>query len=502
MKRNVFVLVLLGVLALSSLAPVLAQDEGLLIYADDTRIGVMQDVADRFTAEYGVPVELREIGGPEGRDDLLNFGAAGESADILIGAHDYIGPLVANGAIVPIDLTGMEDQFLPAALNMFTYQGQVWGLPFAIESTALIRNTDLVPDPPATWEEVADLCLELRDAGLAEYSILIQENDTYHMSPVFTAFGGYIFGFNEDGSYNPADIGFASEGMLAFGEWIGSMVETGCLIPGVDNDVATEYFNSGETAMWITGPWFQDRLDDSGVPYAITPFPGTEAGGTPAQLGGTQGFYISAFSQNQLLAETFVLDYVATPETMQALFEANPRPPAYLAVDTSAYPHIQEWTDAVATAAPMPVIPEMNAVWASGNNAFTLILQGADPTETLLTANDQIVEAIDLARELSSGRTVVLVGSLQAAAGCDGDWNPGCLTTKLEDQGDGIYSASFTLPAGDYEYKIAINGSWDENYGADGVPGGDNITLSLSEETDVTFTFDDNTHVVTAIVNE
>jgi hypothetical protein len=255
--------------------------------------------------------------------------------------------------------------------------------------------------------------------------------------------------------------------------------------------------------MFVTGPWHSTRIVETGIPYGISPFPGTVAGGVAAQLSGAEGFVISAFSENQLLAETFLLDYVATLETMQLLFDRNPRPPAFAGVDTSADPNLGLFAIAAETAQAMPAIPEMGAVWASANDAFTLILQGADPVETLTTANEQIAIAIEQAQALATGRTVVLVGSLQAAAGCDGDWDPGCLTSKLEDEGDGIiYSATFTLPAGDYEYKIAINGTWDENYGADGVNGGDNIMLSLSEEMDVTFTYDDETHVITDSVNE
>jgi hypothetical protein len=59
------------------------------------------------------------------------------------------------------------------------------------------------------------------------------------------------------------------------------------------------------------------------------------------------------------------------------------------------------------------------------------------------------------------------------------------------------------VPAGEYEYKIALQAGWDENYGANGVAGGDNIKLSLMADTEVTFTFDDNANpkVITDSVN-
>ena len=39
-------------------------------------------------------------------------------------------------------------------------------------------------------------------------------------------------------------------------------------------------------------------------------------------------------------------------------------------------------------------------------------------------------------------------------------------------------AARSTCPAGSYEYKVALNGAWDENYGAGGAPGGADIPLT------------------------
>ena len=58
-------------------------------------------------------------------------------------------------------------------------------------------------------------------------------------------------------------------------------------------------------------------------------------------------------------------------------------------------------------------------------------------------------------------------GSFQSELGCPGDWDPDCLRSWLQDlDGDGIYTfATTAIPAGSYEGKVAINESWDENYG-------------------------------------
>lgn len=96
----------------------------------------------------------------------------------------------------------------------------------------------------------------------------------------------------------------------------------------------------------------------------------------------------------------------------------------------------------------------------------------------------------------SAPKQVVLVGNLQTELGNGGDWDPSSSKTQMNYQGDGLYSFTGTLPAGTYEYKIAIGGNWDENYGAGGAPGGSNIQLTVSKQKEVTFQYNDNTHTI------
>jgi pullulanase-type alpha-1,6-glucosidase len=98
--------------------------------------------------------------------------------------------------------------------------------------------------------------------------------------------------------------------------------------------------------------------------------------------------------------------------------------------------------------------------------------------------------------------TVVIAGTVQSVLGCPGDWQPDCTETALTfDAQDQLWSATFTLPAGEYEYKAALNESWDENYGANAARDGANIPLVLTEETDVRFLFQPSSGWVADSVN-
>ncbi len=97
---------------------------------------------------------------------------------------------------------------------------------------------------------------------------------------------------------------------------------------------------------------------------------------------------------------------------------------------------------------------------------------------------------------------VTIAGSLQSELGCAGDWDPACSTTRLAyDADDGMWQATFDLPAGTYEYKAALNDSWDENYGASAQSGGANIPLNLAASTRVKFYYDHETHWITDSLN-
>ena len=94
-------------------------------------------------------------------------------------------------------------------------------------------------------------------------------------------------------------------------------------------------------------------------------------------------------------------------------------------------------------------------------------------------------------------------GSFQSEIGCPDDWQPDCLRSWLQDpDGDGTYAfTTAAIPAGDYEAKVAINESWDENYGAGGVQDGPNIPFSVpADGLTVTFTYVPATHLLTITV--
>ena len=109
-----------------------------------------------------------------------------------------------------------------------------------------------------------------------------------------------------------------------------------------------------------------------------------------------------------------------------------------------------------------------------------------------------------LAQEEAVPDTATIAGTMQSELGCSGDWMPGCETTNLTyDANSDVWIGTFNVTPGNDQdkmgprYKVALNGSWDWNYGKNASQGGADIPLVVDELIDVTFYYDNKTHNIT-----
>ena len=464
----------------------------LKIWADDTRTPILQGLADDFLAEYNVALDVQDLGVVQDiRSQVIIANPAGEGPDIFIGVHDWLGALVESGLVAPIDLGDKSDEFVQSNLDAFTYtDGQLYGLPYASENLGFFYNTDLVPEPPTTWDEVLEISRTLQAEGEVQYAIAVSTGPLYNALPIQTAFGGYIFGLDDSGAWNPDDVGLDSTGEVDAVTWMTDAVNEGLMPDTFDYETAHSLFETGQIPFLMAGPWALDRIRASGVPYAVAPF--FPDNGVPFL--GVQGFMINAFSDNVLLAQAFLTEFVATEDTMQLLYETGLRPSSFKSVlATTDDPDLMAMGQAGASAMPMPNIPEMGSVWSAADNGITLAVTGQQtPEEAMTDAATQI-------RTLIAGALAGMVnlpGSYQSLSGCGSDWDPACEATGMVEGDDGMYTLTIDVPAGDYEFKVALNGDWTVNYGSDGAQDGPNYTLSLPADSTVTFTYDPDTHLV------
>ncbi len=401
MKKHLsLILVVVMVLSALPLAVSSAQDDtpSLLIWTDETRASVIEELGTAFEEEYGVDLVVQQLGFGDIRDQLRIAGPAGEGPDIIIGAHDWLGELVTNGLLAPVDLGDKTEDFAEVAIHAFSWDGELYGVPYAIENVGFFYNTDLVETPPATWDEVVEMSQEIMDSGTAEYGFIRQEGDPYHFYPIQTAFGGYIFGLDENGNYTADDVGVDNEGSIASLQFIQGLLKDGMIPSGLDGGAADALFMDGQAAMYITGPWNIGKFADEGVPFAIAPIPAGPDGDPGRPFIGAQAFMVSAFSEHPLLAQAFLTEFVASEEVQLALYEKGNRAPALLSAQEQIEdPYLAALAEAGAVGMPMPAIPAMSAVWSAWGDAITLAMQ--DPEADATELAQQAAEAIRAAAE-------------------------------------------------------------------------------------------------------
>ncbi len=364
------------------------QFEGsLTVWVDADRAGVLEDVAAAFEDERGVSVELvtKDFGAI--RDEFITQAPTGNGPDIIVGAHDWLGKLVQNGVVSPLELGDKASEFQDVAVTAMSYEGQTYGLPYSVENIALVRNVDIAPEAPETFDDLIAAGQAAVAEGAAEYPFLVGLDpaaaDPYHLYPLQASFGAPVFEITADGTYDPTTLALGNEGGEAFAVKLREWGQAGILNTNISGDIAREEFVAGKSGYFLTGPWNIPAISEGGINYAIDPIP-TAGGETATPFVGVQGFYVSSESENQFAANEFLVNYIGTDEVQTALYEVGGRAPALL----SAFEAAQSDADVAAFGAvgaegvPMPNVPAMDVVWSDWGSTEVAIINGqGDPVE-------------------------------------------------------------------------------------------------------------------------
>ncbi|MFG6192834.1 extracellular solute-binding protein [Nonomuraea sp. JJY05] len=382
----------------SASAPAAKSGGTLVIWADPSRVKPLKPFADQFGTENGVTVEVKEIS-KDNQTTFLTASQQGSGPDIMIGAHDWIGNLVQNGAIDPVTLTDEQKAaFSAKAMQAVTFNGQVYGAPYAVENIALIRNTKLAPDAPASIEDMIAKGKELKAAGKVKEVLCIpvgQKGDAFHVYPIFASAGGALFGATSTGDPDPKQVLVGSpDSVKAFGKLkdLGEKGD-GALRTSITNENYIVNFAGGKCAYLISGPWAMSEVKKGGITYDITAVPPFKGGKPATPFVGVQTFFVASKGKNKALAQEFVANYVTNKDVAKALYEADPRPPALTAAlqeVQASDPDAAKFMEAGKDGLPMPAIPEMAAIWEPFGIAETAVVKGGDAAKAAAAAQKAI----------------------------------------------------------------------------------------------------------------
>lgn len=368
--------------------------ETLRIQAGDDEIPGLRAIADQYNKSTGIKVELiqREINS-QSISDFISQAPMGQAPDILISPHDNLGQLVANGVIETVEMGDKSTDFIPNFLSAIAYEGANYGVPYAVECVAVVRNDDVTRENPENFDDLRSIGRRLMDERGLQYPFTISQSptsgDPYHLYALQTSFGAEVFKRDTEGQYLPK-IAMGGSGGLEFARYLAELGDSGDLRTSMTPEIAKENFLSGRSAFHVCGPW--DLVDIEAAEMNCTVLPIPPAGPEKSlPFVGVQAFFVNAYGRNPVAAHDFVTNWVTRPETQLALYESTGRPPASSAAvkEMQDDPWRTRYAEIAESALPMPAIPQMGVVWNFWGTTENSIIEGKGDPEKLW--NDMIL---------------------------------------------------------------------------------------------------------------
>ncbi|MBB6450031.1 arabinogalactan oligomer/maltooligosaccharide transport system substrate-binding protein [Geomicrobium halophilum] len=368
---------------------------------DDDQIAAIETIAERYTEETGIEVELTTMSMFEQGENMALDGPAGSGPDIYFVPHDHTGNLAVQNLIEPIELDPEdEDRFTDESLQGMTYEGELYGVPFVSETYGLLYNEELVPEAPKTMEELEKIAEELTDTANDEYGFLAETSEMYFSYPFIAGYGGYIFGETEDG-YNPDDIGLNNEGAIEGAEKIKNWHDNDWIPSTIDPEIQDGLFTEGNVGVSLTGPWnipsYAAGIGEENLSSAA--LPELSNGEVAPSLIGFKSWVMSPYSEHQYWAQDLMLFMTEDENNMHYYREAGEMPAVEELLEDPEIADdelMQGFAEQTLNGEPMPNIPEIDQVWEASEDALQFISEGEDPEEVFDEAVDQIYENIEM----------------------------------------------------------------------------------------------------------
>ena len=343
----------------------------------------LQKVGDAFTQASGVKVVVQH---PEGAPDKFQAAAAaGKGPDIMCWPHDRVGEWAKSGLVVPVRPgKRLRAEIDDAAWSAFTYRGQTWGYPIAIETVGLIYNKALVPTPPESFEQVIEIDKRLKAQGKG--AILWAYNQSFFSWALLAGSGAFVFGRNARGELDPQVVGVNNAGALQGALMIERLIKDGHMPQGARYSEMEGAFARGQVAMMINGPWAWDNVRKVGIDFGVAPIPSV-AGKPSKPFVGVLGCMITAPSKLKDLAREFLENHLLKVENLKIV---SADVPLGVPANKAYYAELSADTRIAATMAnarvgePIPNIPEMGRFFPAMDAALEAITNGRQaPKEAL-----------------------------------------------------------------------------------------------------------------------
>lgn len=248
---------------------------------------------------------------------------------------------------------------------------------------ALVYNRRLVAEPPQTTDDLVRLAIEQTstnsgDGQPVRYGLVWNFVEPFFLVPFLSGYGGWLF---EGQSAQPT---LDTPQVVAALDFVSRLQREHRVMPAnCDYETADMLFKTGRAAMIINGDWsWSDYLRNPDIDAAIAPLPVvSETGLAMSPMVATKGYSLNANTSGPhaeaarrftrfMLSEPVQREYRSRLKTLPSLKS--------LTLDNASEQDatLAASAEQAARSRPMPVIPEMRAVWDSMRPAYQSLLAG------------------------------------------------------------------------------------------------------------------------------
>jgi len=343
-------------------------------------------VAHMFEASHpGVTLEVLAIPFEAYAAKLEAAVPRAHGPDLFIQAHQWIGSYLDEKLIEPagdaypdLDLRDFD----VSATRAVTSNGTRYAVPLANKCVALYLNTNLVPEAPATFEDLVALRAKLPPGT---YPLAYTADNAYYHAPFLHAFDGRLVRDMGQGTI----FGFYGEGASRSLELVRKLVNDHVIPEEPSGALVKELFLNGRAAAVIDGPWLAADLGAHvAIPYRVVPLPKLAATGELLRplLTVEAVFLTHAGATRPIVIELARWLGGGDAALVRALEgqQVVPRPALWDDPRLGKLTNLRAFHDAAATAEPMDSSRGMQAAWEPANQAIKKVLRGDQEPDAAL----------------------------------------------------------------------------------------------------------------------
>jgi multiple sugar transport system substrate-binding protein len=329
----------------------------------------------------------------------LELQAEGSNFDVLAVDVIWTGEYATNEWLESLEdvRAEIEDVTIPAVFESALWEGELWAAPYNTAAGLLFYRTDLVDEPPTTWEEMCEMATEIGEQeGIGGYTAqgARYEGFVVNWLELYWGRGGELY--NEDESEVAFDVDTATQAT----ESLANAEQDGCLAPGFNTareDEARNVFQSGDAVFMRNWPSFYSVVKDGGTDVAenfdIAPLPDDMTSSS-----GGFNLAVSAFSDSKEAAKEFVV-WASTNEEVQTMLATGASlPPTMESVyaELSDDPVMALLAEVLPETKGRPPSPQWNEISVEMQRALFPAYNGdADPQQASQTVNDFLETTVD-----------------------------------------------------------------------------------------------------------